>query len=87
MTQLSEELRLALSEQPNQPLPLEDPVTHVKYVLIQQEVFERLQRAVDYDTSEADPREFYPLFAKAVEKDWDAPGMECYDDSSDMRSS
>jgi hypothetical protein len=87
MTQISEEMRLALSQQPDQPLPVEDPVTHVKYVLVQRDLFEKLQKAVEYDTSDFDPREFYPLFAKATEKDWKAPGMDCYEKDSNSRSS
>lgn len=76
---LTEELRQALANQPGQPLQVEDPVTHERYVLIQLDVYEQLQRAMDYDSSEPDPRAFYPAFAKAVKDQLDAPGMERYD--------
>jgi hypothetical protein len=34
---------------------------------------------VDYDTSDPDPRAFYPAFAAAVKDDVDAPGVEAYE--------
>lgn len=77
--QLSPELRQALARQPGHPLQVEDPLTHAQYVLVQLDAYKQLQRAVDYDASEPDPREFYPAFAAAVEDDVDAPGMEAYD--------
>jgi hypothetical protein len=35
---------------------------------------------MDYDASEANPREVYPAFADAVKGELDAPGMERYDE-------
>ncbi len=52
---LTEELLQALAERPEQPLHIEDPVTHVRYVLVRLDVYERLQHAADYETSEPDP--------------------------------
>jgi hypothetical protein len=43
------------------------------------DVYESLLQALDYDTSEPDPRVFYPAFAEAVKTDLDAPGMDRYD--------
>lgn len=84
--QLSTELRQALARQAGRPLQVEDPLTHAKYVLVQLDEFEQLQRAVDYDASEPDPRAFYPYFAAAVKDDVDAPGMDAYDaDLTDYR--
>lgn len=77
--QLSPELRQALSRQPGRPLQVEDPLTHAQYVLVQLDAYEQLQRAVDYDASDPDPRAFYAAFAAAVKDDVDAPGMEAYD--------
>ena len=79
---LTEELRQAIANHQGQPLQVEDPVTHDRYVLVQLDVYERLQRAMDYDTSEPDPRAFYPAFAEAVKDDLDAPGMERYDEGA-----
>ena len=85
-TKLTPELRDALAhQQGGQPLQLEDPVTHAHYVLVQLDVFEQLQRAMDYDASEPDPRAFYPAFTRAVQDDLNAPGMECYDQDTTPR--
>jgi hypothetical protein len=65
---LSDELRQALAQQPGQPLQVEDPVTHARYVLVRLDVYEQLRRATDYDASEPDPRSFYPAFAEAVKE-------------------
>ncbi len=74
--QISHELHQALARQPGHPLKVEDPVTHTEYVLVQLEVFERLQRALDYDDSDPNPRDFYPAFAEAVGDDLDSPDTE-----------
>jgi hypothetical protein len=79
---LTDELRQAIAQQPGQPLQIEDPVTHARYVLVQLDVYEQLQRAMDYDASDPDPRAFYPSFAKAVKDDLDAPGMDRYDEEA-----
>lgn len=76
--QLTPELSQALTQQRGQPLEVEDPRTHTRYVLVPLEVYESLKQALDYDASEPDPREFYPAFAEAVKEDVDAPGMELY---------
>jgi hypothetical protein len=82
---LTEELRQAIAKQPGQPLQVEDPVTHAQYVLVQLDLYERLQRALDYDASDPDPRTFYPAFVEAVKADLDAPGMERYDEETAAR--
>jgi hypothetical protein len=76
---LTLELSQALAQQGGQPLQVEDPLTHDRYILVQLEEYEHLRQAMDYDSSEPDPRTFYPAFAEAVKDDVDAPGMERYD--------
>ncbi len=73
---LSEELRQALADQAGAPLQIEDPITQARYILIQADVYEQLQRAMDYDTSDPNPRDYYSLFAKAVKDELDHPGVE-----------
>jgi hypothetical protein len=80
--QLTPELHQALAKQPGQALEVEDPITHDRYVLVQLDVFERLQRSLDYDASEPDPREFYPAFASAVKNHLDELGTD--DDKDDV---
>jgi hypothetical protein len=79
IAKLPDELRQALAQQPDQPLEVEDPVTQTRYVLVRLDHYERLGGAQDYDTSQPDPRDFYPAFAEAVKDDLDAPGMDRYD--------
>lgn len=83
--QLTDELRQALSRHPGEPLQVEDPVSHARYVLVQLDAYEQLQRAMDYDASEPNPRAFYSAFAEAVKDDVDAPGMELYDEDAASR--
>jgi hypothetical protein len=84
---LTQELRQALAEQPGEPLTVEDPITNTRYVLIQVEAYERLQRAVDFDSGEPDPRAFYPVFAEAVKGDLETDGMVSYDTDQSHRPS
>jgi len=83
--QLSPELRQALARHPGQPLQVEDPLTGAQYVLVQLDAYEQLQRAVDYDTSDPDPRAFYPAFAAAMKDDVDAPGMGAHERGRDSQ--
>jgi hypothetical protein len=79
--QLTEELRQAVAQRHGEPLQVEDPVTHDRYVLVRLPVFERLQQAAEYDASEPDPREFYSAFAHAVQDELDAPCQTSYDEA------
>ncbi len=86
---LSQELRQALATQAGTPLQIEDPETHARYVLVQMDVFERLQHAMDYDTSEPNPSEFYPLVDRVMQAD-DAhdPSLDSYQHlSADTKAS
>ncbi|MBI3618587.1 hypothetical protein HY213_00960 [Candidatus Peregrinibacteria bacterium] len=76
---LSQELHQALAKQPGKPLQVEDPVTHEVYVVVQLNVFEDLQHAVDAYPSEPNPREFYPLIDRVMKED-DAhdPALQSY---------
>jgi hypothetical protein len=84
--QLTDELRQAIADHHGEPVQVEDPVSHTQYVLVQLEAYRQLQRAMDYDASEPDPRSFYPAFAEAVKADLDAPGMEQYDEGAAPRN-
>jgi hypothetical protein len=81
IAKLSEEQRRALASQPGEPLTVEDPETHARYVLVDIEHYARLERILSDDVSEPDPREFYSAFFEAVRDDVDAPGMDDYDNA------
>jgi hypothetical protein len=55
---------------------------HGAELLLTLDVYEQLQRAMAYDASEPDPRDFDPAFAEAVKDDIDAPGVERFDDEA-----
>lgn len=76
---INEEIRQALQQQPGKPLEVEDDQTHLKYVVIPAETFQKVQ-ALFYDDGEFDPDDFMPLVHEALSEDLDAPGMELYDD-------
>ena len=46
---LTPELSQALAQQRGQPLQVEDPLTHDRYILVQLDVYEHLQQAMDCD--------------------------------------
>ncbi len=62
-------------------MEVEDDQTHLKYVMVPAETFQKVQ-ALFYDDGEFDLREAYPLVDEAFggPDGWDAPGMEAYDD-------
>jgi hypothetical protein len=78
---INEEIRQALHQQQGKPLEVEDEQTHLKYVMIPVETFQKVQ-ALFYDDGEFDPSEAYPLLDQTFggPEGWDAPGMEVYDD-------
>lgn len=79
---LSDELKQALANQPSgQPLRVEDEDTNTQYVIVQMEVFERMQRAISYDDSDLTSEEMRAAAQLMLEdpEGWGAPGMEIYD--------
>lgn len=76
---INEEVRRSLQEHPSKGVPVEDDSTHVQYVLVPIDTYQKVESLI-YDASEPDPDEFLPLAHEALSDDWDAPGMEAYDD-------
>ena len=76
---ITPEMQEALAANPNQPLYVLDASIGKSYVLIAATTFEKVQPLI-YDASEADVSELLPLAQQALASDWDAPGMELYDD-------
>ena len=84
---LSNEMRLALKQQPDHLLTIEDDQTQKLYVLLPVETYQKVQSLI-YADSDFDPREAYPLLDQAFggPEGWDAPGMEAYDDYDNHRA-
>jgi hypothetical protein len=79
---ISDEIRQALRSNPGKPLEVEDDQTHLKYVIIPAEAFQKVQ-ALFFGDDEFDPCEAYSLLDKTFggPEGWDAPGMDAYDAS------
>jgi hypothetical protein len=61
-----------------------DDAGGASYVLLLASTFEKVQPLI-YDASDPDVAEFLPLVHEALAADWDAPGMELYDDYDSNR--
>ena len=82
IAKLSDEQRQALAQQPDQPLPVEDPQTKAQFVLISRDVFLQMEQALAYDDSDVTAEERLELAQRGLKdpEGWGAPGMEVYDD-------
>jgi hypothetical protein len=82
--QLTDDMRQALADQQGQPVYVVDPATQQTYVLLPADAYQKVQ-ALIYDDGEPNVAEFMPLAHDAFADDWNAPGMEAYDqlDSQD----
>ena len=75
---LTDEMRSALSLQAGQPVTVEDEQTHVHYVLVPLDVYDRVRAVFNDDTF--DIAETYPAQSQvAGASGWDDPAMAVYD--------
>ncbi len=75
MTTLTQEQRQLLKQGGGEPLRLVDPETNQEYVLLQAEVYQRLQVLL----KDLAPRELYPLLHRALQDEgWHDPHMDEY---------
>jgi hemerythrin-like domain-containing protein len=75
MVTLTQEQRQLLQQNGGELLRLLDPETNKEYVLVQAEVYQRLQASL----SDVEPRELYPLLHRALKDEgWDEPHMDEY---------
>ena len=61
---------------------LVDPETHRIYVLVSEEVYERLKGLLGDDFH---PREAYPAIDQAFAEDWNDPKMDDYDHYEELK--
>ena len=81
---VTEQMRLALQAEHGRPMKLVDEQTRQVYYVISAEMFETV-RALLAD-EEFEPREMYPLIAKAAAAaGWDDPIMDAYDNYDENR--
>ena len=70
-----EQLR-AVAEHPDEPIRLADPNTKKIYVLLSEDVFEKVKDVLE---KEFQPREAYAAIDRAFAPGWDDPKMDEYD--------
>lgn len=75
---LTAEMREALLQQPGQPVTVEDDQTHLRYVLLPLNVYERV-RSIFADDSLDVTDTYAAQSAAAGEAGWDDPEMDVYD--------
>jgi len=79
MSLLTPELRQAVDAAGEQPVPIIDPETNQRYVLLRAEVYERLQ--VLFDQGSPSEREQRFLLQEAGKRaGWGDPAMDIYND-------
>jgi hypothetical protein len=76
---LTDEMRQALSEHPDQPVYVVDFATQKSYVLVPASTYQKVRELL-FDDAEPNVEEPWPLIHEALADDWNAPGMEAYDD-------
>lgn len=77
--ELTEEQRRVLDVE-RDPLRVIDPRTNAVYVLVREEVYERVKSLLDDDF---DPKEAYPAIDRAFAEGWDDPKLDDYDRDED----
>ena len=86
MTALSDQMRQALEAEHGPPVMLVDEQTSRVYYVISAEQYETVRALFTDD--EFDPREAYPLMAKAAgDAGWNDPLMDAYDNYDEHRKS
>ena len=73
---LSDELRTAVYAHPGEPLELIDEQTHLAYMLVPADEFQRLQTATDDELGDTYPAQV----ESAMQAGWNDPRMDEYDD-------
>ncbi len=73
---LPDELRTAVSAHPGEPLELIDEQTHVAYVLVSADEFQRLKTAAEDELGDT----YAAQAESAMQAGWDDPRMDGYND-------
>ena len=77
MTTITPEIRQAIEQAGESPVPLTDPETNSVYLIIRAEVYERMRALRD----DPEIRDAYPLMDQvAANEGWDDPSMNIYND-------
>ena len=78
---ITPELKQAIDRASGAPVRIEDPETHRRYVILREEVYERLQSLLDIETGEVTIQEQQAALSRLGQDiGWDDPGMDLYND-------
>ena len=83
---LTDEMRSALEQQPGKPVTVEDDQTHIQYVLLPIDIYQKVQALVGDEPF--DIRETYAAQDQALSKVWNDPDLDVYnaDDANKPQS-
>ncbi len=81
MIELTLEQRKAVAGAPETPPRVMDPSTHTKYVLVREEVYDRVRRLFEADDDSQFVRDMTPHVMEIFGRDgWDDPAMDVYNE-------
>ena len=88
MIELTLEQRQAVAQQGETPPRAVDPDTHTTYVLIREEVYDRVKALLDEAEGNRFLRDMYPHVMEVFGREgWDDPTMDIYNDLGPLRKS
>ena len=79
MTTLNAELQVAVREAHGEPVHVEDPQTNTRYVLVREEVYDRVKALLEDDPPTITEQKAYLSHMVKI-TGWDDPEMDIYDD-------
>ena len=81
MIELTLEQRQAVAQEKEAPLRVVDPVSQARYVLVREEVYDRVKRLFDADDDSQFVRDLTPQVLELFGREgWDDPAMDVYND-------
>jgi hypothetical protein len=81
MIELTLEQRKAVATDAETPPRVIDPSTHAKYVLVREELYDRVRQVLEVDEESRFVREMTPHVMEVFGRDgWDDPAMDVYNE-------
>jgi hypothetical protein len=81
MVELTLEQVQALAQEQETPPRVVDPITHARYALVREEVYDRVRRLFDADDDSQFVRDLTPHVLEIFGREgWDDPAMDVYND-------
>lgn len=78
MISIPKELRQAVKASENRPVRLTDPETHVEYILLKAEMYDRISGLLSEDASPTADERRAVLIQAGLRAAWDDPEMDIY---------